>query len=181
MNYIAFLVAEAAILIRSCVFLGVGKKTLIVLLIAIPMLSGCVYVDKMVEFLTPPPHYEWIKVINVEESFGWLDVINAEMAKTADYPIFIKNDTRYLHIYIHVDFSNPINPDFETLSQGNLNLTIIMPDGENVTKSYCTTGKLRSYDDYFYFTSPQAGEWKITVKVAGYGKYKIVAQTYQPA
>ena len=156
------------------------KALIIVMLLLMPAFSGCVYLEKLIQILTPPPEYKWVKVINVEDTFGWLDMVNKEIAKTADYPVFVKNGTKYLHIYIHVEFSNPINPDLESLSQGHLNLTIIKPSGENITKSYCTTAKSKAYDDYFYFNEPQPGEWKVIIKVSGYGKYRIVASIYQP-
>ncbi len=176
--------SKSAILIRSYAFLDVVKKIWIFILLILPMLSGCIVTDfyeKVMEKIQHPPEYEWQKVIEDEERFGWVDMINFEMAMVNDYTIFLENGTRYLQIFIEVEFSNPIKPELESLNQGRLNLTIIPPSGENTTKSYCTTGKSHSYDDYFYFFSPEKGTWKIIVKVTGCGKYKILAQAYQPS
>ena len=93
------------------------------------MLSGCIlydYYEKVKNILESPPRYEWVKTVQVEDKFGWLDIVNEDMAKSSDYPLFLKNGTKYLHIYIKVDFSNPINPDFEILSHGKFNITIIL-------------------------------------------------------
>ncbi|MCD6480817.1 MAG: hypothetical protein J7L31_00885 [Thermoplasmata archaeon] len=128
----------------------------------------------------PPTQYRWEGGINVEDSFGWGDFINGELGKVSEYPIFVENGTKYLHIYIEVDFSNPINPDLEILNQGNLNFSILSPSGKNITKSYCTTLKDHTYEEYFYFENPEKGQWKVKIKVAGYGKYRISAQMYQP-
>ncbi|RLF51178.1 MAG: hypothetical protein DRN11_03250 [Thermoplasmata archaeon] len=147
------------------------------------MLSGCVgpkeVYEKLVEFFKKPPQYEWIRVVKAEETFGWLDLVNRELAKVSEYPFIIKNNTKYLHILIQVNFSNPISPKIDSFSQGYLNLTIVSPSG-NYTKSYCTTAKIKEYEDFLYFPKPQPGNWKIVVKIFGYGKYKLIAETYQP-
>lgn len=162
------------------------KRALLVLLIMIlPMISGCVIsdaVEKAKRFLEGPPTYKWSKMM-YEGEFGWLDMVNANLSKEEIHPIYIKNGTQYLNIYIMVEFSNPIVPDFELLSQGRLNLTIIPPSGGNVTtRTYCTAAKSRTYEDYFTFeTSGKEEQWDIMVKVSGYGKYKIVTQTYSPS
>ena len=99
-------------LIRSYAFLTVGKKaSIILLLLTLSMLSGCIlydYYEKVKNILESPPRYEWVKTVQVEDKFGWLDIVNEDMAKSSDYPLFLKNGTKYLHIYIKVDFSNPI-------------------------------------------------------------------------
>jgi len=166
-------------------FLSVQKKVLLVtLIIVLPVISGCVVsdtVEKAKRFFEGPPSYEWSKM-TYEGEFGWLDMVNANLSKEETHPVYIKNGTQYLNIYIKVEFSNPIVPDFELLSQGRLNLTIISPSGENVTKTYCTAAKSRIYEDYFTFeTSGKEEQWNIMVKVMGYGKYKIVTQTYSPS
>jgi len=167
--------------IRRGVFWNVDKRALIVAVIMmLPVFSGCVYLEKIEQFLMPPPQYEWKRLISVEDTFGWVDVVNKELAKISDYPIYVSNETKYLNIYIHVEFSNPINPDIESLSQGHLNFTILKPDGENITKTYCTATKVKTFDDYFYFENPQEGQWNIIIRVFGYGKYRMVAKAYQP-
>ena len=181
-----FLTASATIviLISEEAFFPVNKKALIIVaLLLLPALSGCVgpqeIYRKMVEFFTRPPEYEWIKIITVEEEFGWMDIVNEDFAKVSEYPFVIKNETKYLRIYMEVNFSNPISPRIESLNQGHLNITILSPS-ENYTKTYCTTLKSNEYVDYFYFADPEPGGWKIIVKVVGYGKYKLVAKVYQP-
>jgi len=134
-------------------------------------------IEKM---LLPPPRYEWVRGINVEDTFGWADFINEEFGKVSEYPIFVKNETKYLHICIEVEFSNPLNPDINLLNQGNLNFTILSPSGKNITKDYCTTFKDHNYEEYFYFENPEEGQWEIKIKVAGYGKYRISAKMYEP-
>ena len=127
-----------------------------------------------------PPAYKWRGGINVQDSFGWMDMVNGEIGKVSEYPVFVGNNTKYLHVYIEVVFSNPINSDIEILNQGNLNFTILSPSGENITKSYCTTFKDHRYEEYFYFENPEEGQWKIKLKVVGYGTYKISTQMYEP-
>ena len=144
------------------------------------LLPGCVgpkeVYEKFVEFFKKPERYEWVTKINVEESFRCLEAINIDLGKVIPYPFFIKEDTKYLHIYIEVNFSSPIG--IGGLSQGKLNLTIITPE-ENITKSYCTAGKSKTYNDFFYFANPKEGEWKLIVKLIGYGKYKILVEAYE--
>lgn len=159
------------------------KRTIFALLCFLPLLSGCVVIDffdDVSSAIEGPQKYEWQK-ITIEETFGWLDVVNEEMAKVGDYPIYIRNDTRYLNIYFSVEFSNPLNPKLGFFNQGRLNFTIVFPSGENITKTYCTTAKSKTYEEHFNFpTSGDREEWFCIVRVIGYGKYKIVAQTYEP-
>ncbi len=150
------------------------------LLLILPLLSGCVGLkevyEKLVEFFKKPIQYKWVVKVDREESFKWLDMINADLAKVSSYPFFIKDGTKYLHIYIEVNFSNPLG--IKGLSQGKLNLTIVTPI-KNVSKSYCTTAKSKTYNDFIYFANPEEGEWELVIKLIGYGKYKIFVEAYE--
>jgi len=156
---------------------------IVALLIILPMLSGCVgpkeIYEKLMSMLKKPQKYGWITIVEEENDFGFLDMINAELAKNDSIAFLVQEGTRYLHFFIEVNFSNPINPDWEFLSQGKLNLTIVTPS-EKISKEYCTTAKSRTYDDFIYFVDPQPEKWNLIIKVTGVGKYKVLVEAYQP-
>jgi hypothetical protein len=160
------------------------KALLVLLLFLLPILTGCTlsdYYQKIENVLDTQPKYVWVKTIHVEDKFGWLDVINEELAKVVEYPIFIEKQTKYLHIYINVEFSNPINPSLNIFNYGRFNLTITNPSGDSTEKSYVTTGKSYTYDDYFTIDNPETGNWEISINVFGYGRYIILVETYVPS
>ena len=152
--------------------LKMKKVIFIALMLILPSLTGCIkisQVKKLEEIITPPQKYKWIKKVDEKADFGLFDMINAEIAKVDYYPFMVENGTKFLHIYIHVNFSKPF---------GKLNFTIVSPE-KNLTKEYSTIAKSYKYDDFLYFNSPKPGNWKIIVKVTGIGKYSLVAETYQ--
>jgi len=152
------------------------KKILLALaLIATISFSGCIDVSN---FLRKEGRYEWITVVDAEDDFKWVDIINPEIAKNVSMPIIVKEKTKYLHITVSVNFSNPLSSDVQLFSQGSLNLFILTPS-EEINKNYTTTAKSRSYEEYFYFADPLPGEWDIILKLIGYGKYRIFVEAYQ--
>lgn len=153
------------------------------LIFLLSLLSGCISTkqiqQKMEEFFKKE-EYEWVIKIDNSEDFGWFDMINWELAKVDKYPFIVQNNTRYLHIFVEVNFSNPINPKYKKLSQGKVNITISSPE-KNYTKCYSTLGKSNKYEEFFNFASPYSGKWEIIIKVTGMGKYRLIVKTYQPA
>ncbi|MEM1513608.1 MAG: hypothetical protein QXW78_05180 [Candidatus Thermoplasmatota archaeon] len=145
------------------------------------LLSGCISGEeiygKISDFFKKPEKYEWKTIIDVKEEFKWIDIINPEIAKNVSIPIIIREKTKYIHIVIEVNFSNPISSGIEFLSQGRLNLTILTPS-EKIEKEYCTTAKSRKYEEYFYFEAPLPGEWAIILKLIGCGEYRIFVEAY---
>jgi len=150
----------------------VNKAVIIIaMLLLMPMLNGCIapQIGKIKEFFTPPQKYEWVKKVDEKGEFGILDIINSNLAKVDYFPFMIENGTKFLHVYIKVNFSKPA---------GFLNITIVSPH-KNYTKEYSTIAKSFKYDDFFYFDNPEEGNWKIVVKFTGIGKYTLVAEAYQ--
>lgn len=153
------------------------------MIIIVVMLSGCIvtdFIDRAVSIIEGPKEFQWNK-ITFEERFGWADFINEDLAKTGEHLILVRNGTKFLNIYVNVLWSNPVDDRFTLLNQGNFNMTIFLPEGETVNRTYSTLGKPKAYDEYFNFkTSGEEEEWRIIVLVSGYGRYQIVAQTYEP-
>ena len=143
----------------------------ITLLLVMLALNGCVYpqIEKVKRFFVPPPKYEWVKKVDEKGDFGVFDILNKDLGKKEYFPFSIENGTKFLHIYIHVNFSKPI---------GYLNLTIVTPE-KNITKDYMTLAKSYKYDDFLYFDDPEPGNWKIVIKVTGIGEYRLLAEAYQ--
>jgi hypothetical protein len=149
----------------------------------LPVLSGCVVVDffeNVESVIEGPQEYAW-QTMTIEERFGWFDMVNEELSKVVEYPIYVRNGTRFLNLYVQVTFSNPLSPDLTFLSQGNLNMTVAPPSGDEITETYCTTTKYRTFEWHNNFeTSGSTEEWSIALRMVGYGNYKIVAKTYEP-
>ena len=143
----------------------------VMLLLILPLLNGCTYpqIEKVKRFFVPPEKYEWRVKVDEKGDFGLFDILNKNLGKEEYFPFNIENGTKYLHIYIHVNFSKPI---------GYLNFTIVTPE-ENVTKDYMTLAKSYKYDDFLYFDDPKPGNWKIIIKVTGIGEYRLLAEAYQ--
>ena len=145
------------------------------------LLCGCISAgeiyEKMSDFFKKGEKYEWVTIANMKEEFKWVDILNPEIAKNVSIPVIVREKTKYLHIIIEVNFSNPVYSDVQFLSQGKLNLTILTPS-EKIEKDYCTTAKSRSYEEYFYFEEPLPGEWNIILKLIGYGEYRIFIEAY---
>ncbi len=156
---------------------------IIALLLVMPMLSGCIgpkeLYERLMTFLKEPQQYAWVKIVVEEDDFGIWDMINTDAAKNTSITFMVQNGTKFLHIFIEVNFSNPLNPDWECLNQGELNFTIITPS-DKISKEYCTAFKSHSYDDFIYFVDPQPAKWNLIIKVRGVGKYKILVEAYQP-
>ena len=143
------------------------------LLLILPFMDGCVYpqIEKVKRFFVPPEKYEWRTKVDEKGDFGIFDILNKNLGKEEYFPFNIENGTKYLHIYIHVNFSKPI---------GYLNFTVVTPE-KNVTKDYLTLAKSYKYDDFLYFDNPKPGNWKIIIKLTGIGEYRILAEAYQKA
>ena len=150
-----------------------NKALIVALLLILPAITGCVEIqeakEKVQSFLKPSMEYKWVKKVNEKADFGLFDIINSDMAKVDNYPFMVENGTEFLHIYIHCNFSKPF---------GKINIIVVSPE-KNTTKEYSTLGKSYQYDDFIYFDSPIAGNWKIVVKVTGIGDYRLIAEAYQ--
>ncbi len=152
-----------------------NKLAILLLVSSLILLNGCVELNEMEQkakqFLSPPEKFIWLNKINQSTDFGLLDMINKDMAKVDEYPLIIHNSTKYLRIHIHASFSKPL---------GSINVTVVSPS-KNESRKYSTLGKSCEYDDYFYYDTPEPGNWKIVIKVSGIGSYKILARAYQPS
>ena len=138
-------------------------------IIILASLSGCVQMEKFKKLFISPPTYQWMTKVDQRGDFGIFDIINKNLGKVDYFPFTIDNGTKYLHVYIHVNFSKPV---------GFLNLTIVTPE-KNITKEYSTIAKSYKYDDFLYFDDPTPGNWKIVIKVTGIGNYRLFAEAYQ--
>ena len=158
---------------------------IVMLILLLTSLSGCIgprgISQKLVEKFGEKQRYEWDAKLEDKKSFNILDVINQNFAKVVNYPpIEVKPHTRYMHLYVHVNFSNLINQGWTSLTLGYVNITITNPSGLNTSREYSTLGKGNEYEDFFYFVEPQKGNWEVTLRVRGTGSYKIFAEVYEP-
>ncbi len=170
--------------------MSVGKRAVIpfivLVILLLASLSGCIgpeeVAQKLAEKFGEKQEYEWDKKLEDDKTFKVIDIINQNFAKVEEYPpITVKADTKYLHIYINVNFSNFIDSGWSFLILGYANITITNPFGVNMSREYSALGKGNEYKDFFYITEPQKGNWKITLKVRGTGNYKIFAEIYGPS
>jgi len=170
--------------------MSVRRRAVIPLIVMFIMfvtsMSGCIgpqeISQKLIEKFGEKQKYEWDSKLEDEKTFKIIDVINQNFAKVEDYPpIEVEKDARYMHISIEVDFSNFINPGWSSLTLGYVNITITDPSGTNMSREYSALGKGNEYEDFFYFTEPQEGNWNVTLRVRGTGSYKIFAEVYEPA
>jgi len=168
----------------------VGKRAVIplaaMLILLVASMSGCIGPEeisqKLVEKLGEKQKYQWNSKLEDEKTFKIIDVINQNFAKVEDYPpIGVNSGAKYMHVSIEVDFSNFINPGWASLTLGYVNITITDPYGVNTSREYSALGRGNEYEDFFYFTEPQKGNWKVTLRVRGTGSYKIFAEVYEPA
>lgn len=152
-----------------------NKLIVSILISSLLLLNGCVEIkeveQKAKQFFSTPQKFIWLNKINQTTDFGLLDIINKDMAKVDRYPFIIQKSTKYLRIHIHASFSKPF---------GSINITVVSPT-KNESRKYSTPGKSYEYDDYFYYTDPEEGNWMIIVKVTGIGNYTILAKAYQPS
>lgn len=158
------------------------KKIIIAIAVMLNIsLCGCISTGeiygKISDLFKKPEKYEWLTIVDLKDEFKWIDILNPDVAKNVSIPIIVSEKTKYLHISIEVNFSNPLSSDIQFLSQGNLNLTILTPS-EEINKEYCTTAKSRSYEEYFYFEEPLLGEWDIILRLVGCGEYKIFIEAF---
>ena len=164
---------------------GIVISLTVMALLVLPSLSGCIgpkeMSEKLIEKFGEKQQYEWDKKLEDKRTFKIIDVINQNWAKVEEYPpVKVKAGTRYMHIYLAVNFSNIINPMWEWLTPGYANITITDPSGVNTSRDYTSLGKGNEYRDFFYIPNPQKGNWEITLKLRGTGDYKIFVEVYEP-
>ncbi|MEA2054158.1 MAG: hypothetical protein U9O96_03430 [Candidatus Thermoplasmatota archaeon] len=169
--------------------MSLRKRAVIPLMIAVTLilvsLSGCIgpkkVFQKLLEKTGEKQKYEWNEKLEDEKSFKFIDALNKNLVKIEEYPpIMVKGNTRYMHVYVNVTFSDFVDPVWKYIVPGYANITITDPSGVNVSREYSAFGKENEYKDFFYFAEPQIGNWRITLKIRGSGNYKIFAEIYEP-
>lgn len=163
---------------------GIGMAMALMVLVLIP-LSGCIgpqeVAQRLMQRLETEKRYTWSETLSDVQSFRFLDIVNKDVAKIERYPpLTIHEDTRYLHLYFNVSFSNPVNPEWRYVTMGYANITITDPTGVNISRDFNALGTGNDYREFFYFVRPLVGNWHITVTVRGIGEYTIFAQVYEP-
>ena len=157
----------------------------IMVMLLLTSLSGCIgpreISQKLMEKFGEKQQYEWDKKLDDEGTFKIIDILNQNWAKVEDYPpVKVEAGTKYMHIYLAVNFSNIVSLGWEWLTPGYANITITDPSGVNTSKEYTSLGKGNEYRDFFYIPNPQKGNWEITLKLWGTGDYKIFVELYEP-
>ena len=112
----------------------------------------------------------------IDEEFNLLDILSP----VDQWPFFVKEDARYIWVYMEVVFSNPLKRDWNFLNQGRVNITFVSPLGERMSYSYVTG--LRGSDRYkemVFISDPAIGQWYAEVKAYGTGRYTIKVEAFQ--